>query len=281
MQTDAWAVTAPSYPTCQGDLVAEDAYFVELGDGRYRSTAHTTGPWDPGLQHGGPPSALIGRCLERTEPRDDMRLARISVEILGAVPVAELTVATRLTRPGKRVEMLEATVAAGGRDVLRATAWRISAEPGRAGLREHTHRPPGLPGGGPSASTFAGIDPFGYGESMEWRFAAGGFTEPGPAQVWARLRLAVVAGEEPSGWQRVLALADSGNGISGALPVQDWFFINPDLTVALQREPRGEWICMEAETAIADDGIGLAASDLSDESGWIGRGLQTLLVAPR
>lgn len=265
-------------------VVAEDepdAYFVDLGEGRFRSTAHTTGPWDPGLQHGGPPSALIGRCLERTEPREDMRIARVTVEILGAVPVAELAVATRLARPGKRVELLEASVSAGGRDVLRATAWRISAEPGRAAVREHTHRAPPLPTTGPSASTFAGIDPFGYTESMEWRFATGGFAVAGPAQVWARLRCGVVAGEEPTGWQRVLALADSGNGISGALPVPEWFFINPDLTVALHREPVGEWIAMEAETAIAGDGVGLAASDLSDQTGWIGRGLQTLLIAPR
>lgn len=68
--------------------VSEHAFFVDLGDGRFRSTSHTLGPWDPQLQHGGPPSALIGRCLERTEPREDMRLARVTVEILGAVPVA-------------------------------------------------------------------------------------------------------------------------------------------------------------------------------------------------
>ncbi|HVU73919.1 MAG TPA: thioesterase family protein [Mycobacteriales bacterium] len=262
--------------------MSEQAFFVDLGDGRFRSTRHTVGPWDPALQHGGPPSALIGRCLERTEPRDDMRLARVSVEILGAVPVAELTVSTRLARPGKRVEMLEASVSAGGRDVLRATAWRISAEPGRATPRPHTHAAPPLPDALRSVpATFAGTDPFGYGEASEWRFASGGFAEPGPARVWSRLQVQVVDGEEPSGWQRVLAVADSGNGISGALPVQEWFFINPDLTVALHREPVGEWVCMEAETAIDGAGIGLAASDLSDETGWLGRGLQTLLIARR
>jgi len=122
---------------------------------------------------------------------------------------------------------------------------------------------------------------FGYGEASEWRFAYGHFAEPGPAAVWSRLRVQVVEGEEPSGWQRVLAVADSGNGISGALPVREWFFINPDLTVALHREPVGEWIGMEAEAAIDDTGIGLAASDLSDETGWLGRGLQTLLIARR
>lgn len=261
--------------------MSEQAFFVDLGDGRFRSTEHTVGPWDPELQHGGPPAALLGRCFERTAPRDDLRLARVTLEILGAVPVADLTVTTRLARPGKRVEMLEASISSGGREVVRSTAWRISAEPGRAAPRGHTYVPPPIPPGAPSPSTFSAGGPFGYGEAMEWRFVHGGFAEPGPACVWARLRVGVVAGEEPSGWQRVLALADSGNGISGALPLQEWFFINPDLTVALHRDAIGEWICMEAQTVIDDAGIGLAASDIADERGWLGRGLQTLLVAPR
>ena len=260
--------------------VSEQAFFVDVGDGRFRSTKHTVGPWDPQLQHGGPPSALIGRCLERTEPRDDMRLVRVTVEILGAVPVAELTVSTRLARPGKRVEMLEANVSAGGRDVLRATAWRISAEPGRAAPIARDYVVPPRPDGA-NAALFAGLGLFGYGDASEWRFSAGGFAEAGPAKVWNRLRVAVVDGEEPSGWQRVLAVADSGNGVSSALPVTEWLFINPDLTVALHREPVGEWVCLDAATTIDESGIGIAASDLSDDDGWIGRGLQTLLVARR
>ena len=83
------------------------------------------------------------------------------------------------------------------------------------------------------------------------RFAAGGWDEPGPATVWTRLRVPVVAGEEPSRPQRVLAVADSANGVSAVLPFGDWLFINPELTVHLRRAARGEWICLDAETTIS------------------------------
>jgi len=127
----------------------------------------------------------------------------------------------------------------------------------------------------------AGLDEFGYGDAVEMRFAAGAWAQPGPATVWTRLRVGVVDGEEPTGLQRVLAIADSGNGVSGVLPLREWLYINPELTVHLRRRPHGEWICLDAETAISEGGAGLARSVLSDESGVVGAGAQSLLVMPR
>jgi acyl-CoA thioesterase len=79
----------------------------------------------------------------------------------------------------------------------------------------------------------------------------------------------------------VLAVADSGSGISWVLPFGDWLFINPELTVHVQREARGEWISLEAETTIAQGGTGLARSVLYDEHGPVAYGAQSLLVARR
>src|SRR5205814_1941321 len=80
---------------------------------------------------------------------------------------------------------------------------------------------------------------------------AGGFHRPGPARVWSRMRHPLVPDEEPSPLQRVLAVADSGNGLSGELDLSSWFFINPELTVHLHREAVGEWVCIEAATTSA------------------------------
>jgi hypothetical protein len=91
----------------------------------------------------------------------------------------------------------------------------------------------------------------------------------------------IVEGEEPSGLQRVLAVADSGNGISGTLDMRRWWFINPELTVHLAREPEGEWICLDARTSIEPGGAGLATSTLSDLRGPVARGAQTLYVGER
>ena len=105
--------------------------------------------------------------------------------------------------------------------------------------------------------------------------------KPASSAIWARMRYPLVPDEEPSPLERVLIVADSGNGISWELDIKRWLFINPELTVHLFREAAGEWICLDAQTAIAPGGAGLASSVLSDTGGPVGTGAQTLLIVPR
>jgi hypothetical protein len=116
--------------------------------------------------------------------------------------------------------------------------------------------------------------------AVEWRVASGSFAEPGPCTAWTRLRHPLVAGEAPSPLQRVLAVADSGNGLSGELGA-GWLFINCELTVHLHREVVGEWVCVDATTTISPGGAGLATTVLSDTGGAVGVGAQSLLVTSR
>ena len=125
-----------------------------------------------------------------------------------------------------------------------------------------------------------GWDLDGYMRAVEWRFARGAWDAPGPAAVWTRIRVPLVAGEPLSPLQRVVAVADSGNGVSRELELADWWFINVELTVHLLRPPRGEWICLDAATTIHAGGAATAMSVLSDDDGPVARGAQTLLVAP-
>jgi len=262
-------------------------FFEPLGGGRFLATPSTAGPWSPEHQHGGPPAALLGRALERCEPRDAMALARCTFEILGPVPVGEVEVSARVARPGRSVQLLEAELRAGGRVAMTVRAWRIrvagEATGAGAGAGAGGGGDPEAPPPRPSGATAApsGLDGFGYGQAVELRFASGGWHDPGPATVWTRLRVPVVPGEEPSGLQRVLAVADSGNGVSAVLPLDGWLFINPELTVHLRREARGEWICLDATTVISAGGTGLARSTLSDEEGVVAHGAQSLLVTRR
>jgi hypothetical protein len=121
----------------------------------------------------------------------------------------------------------------------------------------------------------------GYLSAIEWRAVRGGFTSPGPAVVWGRMRYPLVPDEDPSALERVLTLADSGNGASWELDIRRWLFINPELTVHLYREAVGEWICLDAQTAVSPGGAGLASSVISDVAGPVGVGAQSLLIAPR
>ena len=254
-------------------------FFEPLGDGRFLATPSTAGPWSPDHQHAGPPAALLGRTLERCEPREGMILARLTYEILGPVPVGEVEVAARVVRPGRSVELLEGELRAGGRAAISVRAWRtrVAAVPESAG--DGGARPPERPDRATDAPS--GLDGFGYGRAVEMRFAAGDWHDLGPATVWTRLRVPVVADEAPTGLQRVLAVADSGNGVSAVLPLDRWLFINPELTLHVRREASGEWICLDAATAIAAGGTGLARSTLSDEAGAVAHGAQSLLVTPR
>jgi hypothetical protein len=207
-----------------------------------------------------------------------MVFSRFTSEILHAVPVGELEVSSRVIRPGRSVELVEASLQAGGREVMRASAWRVLRAPvdGPSAPPDYDLLP--LPD---DAAPMPDQLESSYLRAVEWRPVRGGFLKPGPAAAWTRLRIPVVAGEKPSGLQRVMAVADSGNGISGVLDMNEWWFINPELTVHLERDPRGEWICLDAVTSIQPGGAGLATSVLSDLDGPVARGAQTLYVAPR
>ena len=259
-----------------------DSFYVPVGNGTWRATAHTTGPWDERFQHGGPPSALMGRAIQHCGPRDDMIVSRFTCEILGAIPVGDVEVQARVVRPGRSVEFLEAVATVGGRDVARASAWRVlrtTSETVLPPADPPPELPPELPSHAVRGAPEGWID--GYLSAIEWRPVRGHFADPGPATVWARLRYPLVADEETGPLERVLAVADSGNGLSGELNITEWNFINPELTVHLHREAAGEWICLDAQTAISAGGAGLATSVLSDTSGRLGVGAQSLLISRR
>jgi hypothetical protein len=235
----------------------------------------TRGPWDPGAQHAGPPSAVLGRAIERCEPREGMRVGRITIEILGPVPLAPLAVEASVVRPGRRVELLEASLAGPAGEVMRASAWRVAA----GDLRVDSDPPPPGPEHGRDRDFFPTGQELGYHTAMEYRFVRGGFLEPGPALVWMRMLGPLVEGEEPSPLERLLVVADVGNGVSAVLDWREFLFINTELTVHLLRPPDTEWVGVDAVTHL--DGVGLAESALWDERGRVGRAAQTLLVRPR
>lgn len=263
--------------------------FYEPAAGGFTATELTRGPWDGASQHAGPPAALLGREIERLPgvgvAPDDRIVGRVTFEILAPVPIGPMRVEAKVVRPGRRVDMVEATLSDGaGRPLVRARAWRLLRRevelPGPLPIRDRPAPPP--PEGLPEADEFfpTGYE-VGYHTGMEYRFAEGSFTESGPGIVWMRMRHPLVSGEDPSPLQRVLIVADSGNGISSTLDYRRYLFINVDLTVHLHRMPAGEWVCLDSVTVPEATGVGLTDTVLFDESGPIGLAAQTLLVAGR
>jgi Thioesterase-like superfamily len=259
--------------------VPTDAFFKRADD-VFHPTPATAGPWDPGLQHGGPPAALLGAALEATLPRAGTRIAHFALEFLSAVPLAPMRVTTEVVRPGKKIELLAATAAIAGRPVLRASAWRLAVEAARSPEVNQREPPPPMPDAA-ETRLFPDAPSFGYGEALEWRFAEGGFHLLGPATVWTRLRVDVVEGEPVSALGRTLAMVDSANGISAELAPRAFLFVPVNLTVSLARAPEGEWVGMSAKTSIAGEGVGTTHARLFDARGYFGESLQTLFVEKR
>jgi Acyl-CoA thioesterase C-terminal domain/Acyl-CoA thioesterase N-terminal domain len=259
-----------------------EAFYEKSGDG-FLATELTRGPWDPGAQHAGPPSGLLGRELERVPGGEGFQVARVVFEILRPVPIGEVRVEAELVRPGRSVQMLEASLTGeDGEKLIVARAWRIrTSELEIPDDVVTTPPPPPGPDKGDVPGFFETGQSVGYHTAMEWRSVGGGFLEPGPATVWMRMGCELVAGETPTPLQRTLVAADVGNGISAVLDWRRFVFINVDLTVHLERMPEGEWVCVDAVTLPQRNGVGTAESVLSDERGRIGRAAQALLISER
>lgn len=261
--------------------VADKAFYRRAGDGCFVSTAATAGPWSAGTQHGGPPSALLGRALEECAPREGFRVARVTLELPRPVPVGDLCVSAWMVRSGGRTELLEGELLANDRVVMRARAWRLPHSPSDTPALQPAPPVFALPEIQPP-HTMKGAHLDGYIAAMEWRFPPdAGFDTPGPGQAWARQRIPLIEGEPDSPLTRALTLADSSWAVAFELDHVSKLVINNDVTVALHRDPVGQWLGIRSDTAASPHGSGVASGVLHDEAGECGRILQTLLIASR
>jgi acyl-Coa thioesterase superfamily protein/acyl-CoA thioesterase superfamily protein len=255
------------------------AFYLQDGPDRFLSQPSTAGPWGPDSQHGGPPAALLGRAIEGLVPDGSRTVGRVTIELLGPVPVGPLRVSATEVRPGRSVSLVEATLYDEQRDrpVARAAAWLFPATedgPGKVAPLPHG------PADGeekPRPASWSG----GYLDAVEWRWIVGAVGEPGPGVVWMRPPSELVAGEPISPLQRLLACVDSASGASACLDPADWGFLNTELTVHVLRPPVGDWVCLDATTTLGPGSVGLATSSVHDELGLVARSAQALLVVPR
>jgi hypothetical protein len=257
------------------------AYYLARGDGRYEPTTATESPWDRTAQHGGPPTALLAHAIDDVVD-DTMRIGRISVDFLGPIPLREVTIDVSVIRPGRRVRLSEARMSVEGYVAVIARAWHIATGERPPSLGEDQTAPPPIPSVTENEEFYKGIDSeWGYGRSIDWRFTRGGFDRFGAADFWTRVRVPLIDGVALTGQDRVLIAADSANGLSLSLPIEEWFSIPPTMTTTLLRPPEGEWVHLSCRTHLSIDGIGLAHADLFDETGFVGEVAQPLLVQKR
>jgi acyl-coenzyme A thioesterase PaaI-like protein len=256
-----------------------DAVFIHDG-ATFEATELARGPWSPDSLHGGAPAALLMRAFEGLDG-SGLAIARVTYEFVRPVPLGHLHVDAEVVRPGRRVQLMEGAIRTpGGTEVVRARALRVMAAHSDAPRTAQQPPPPGPEGGTENDYVSAHGATFAR-DALEIRFVEGAFYEVGPATAWFRLRKPIVAGERPSALQRLAAAGDFGNGIAATLPWNEYMFINPDLTLYIDRPPAGDWIGLESRMIVATEGIGNAESVLYDRTGRIGRAVQSLLVVRR
>ncbi len=252
--------------------------YVQVDDDTFDATDLTIGPWSDDAQHGGPPAALLARAVERAGSIVGGQASRLAFDILGPVPVGRVHLDTRVLRPGRRVELVEATLDAGDRPLMRVTAWRTrtaDGEPGPAGTAPHT------PDDGTPGDLRFFRREVAYHRALDWRVVHGDFMTPGPAAAWTRPLCTLVDGEPITPLEHLLVMTDASSGVSSVLDWATTSFANIDLVVALRRPPTGEWLATDAATHLGGTGTAQCFAALYDADGLVGRSSQTLLVERR
>ena len=239
------------------------------------------GPWNPQHLHGGPICGALARAIEACESPVAMRVARMTVEMTRAVPIAPFSVSADVTRAGRRIQQIDARIAADGQTLVRATALRVrvAERDGEIAIPIDEPVPMRAPGPPRDPETIR-LFPPGFIRSLEFmrtRLA----TREQDGVIWARLLLPLVEGEPLTPFVRLATLCDFASGTGNALDFTSFTSINPDLSLHVLREPRGEWIGITARSGIEADGIGQSHATLFDAEGPVARALVSLLVERR
>jgi hypothetical protein len=242
----------------------------------FEPTDYTRSNWSPEIQHGSPPLALLTKSIEGLLDGSDLRIGRLSLEILGAIPVVPVAVSARIERPGKRISLLAAEMTplepATARPVARVTAWAL-AKNDTSDVASNRY-PPLLEGETvPLEKGWWNVG--GYVPGIEWRRQ---HTDPADAAVfWLSPKVNLVDDEETTGTQRLAMVVDSANGVGTVLD-STFAYMNTDTVVHLHRLPTGCDFGVRARASIGPDGIGVTNAEIFDRTGFVGTSAQTLLI---
>ncbi len=241
----------------------------------YRPSKHAQGAWNEKEQHMGPATGVICAELERFQIREDMRFGRISLDIYGMIYLTDFKITTQCIRPGRTIELIESKFEANGRICIVARAWRMLTEDTRPvkGIEDASMpKAADLPYWN-GMSIWGG----GYIQSISQHIKKGKH-RPGKGQVWISSPLAMVEGQTPSAFVKLMGLVDTMNGVVVRREEFDYMFPNLDLQLHLYRMPEGTWLGMDVQQQFGVDGIGLTSAVLHDEKGSFGHAEQILTL---
>ncbi|WP_368648525.1 thioesterase family protein [Castellaniella ginsengisoli] len=253
-----------------------DAFYVRSGETEFLSTLHAQGAWQPGEQHLAAAAGLVLAEAERRLPSDKL-VSRVSFDVLGVIHSGPFSIDVRLMRPGRSIELIEATMRHGDQVSIQARIWRLAASDTAAVQGgEWTPLPP------PEAMQpwlFSDVWGGGFIASLEAR--RGAQARPGRGQSWIRTPYPLVAGEIDPPVAGFAKLIDTANGLAVRADPRAVFFANVDLTVHFTRQPVAGWVGFDTRVSFGPSGLGETFSVLSDRVGPVGTAAQSLTVRLR
>jgi hypothetical protein len=252
-------------------------YFRRTGPSTFAPTEHVSGGWSATEQHVAPAFGLLTHLVEadRDARRDDgLLIGRLAFDVLGTIPVEEVTLGVEVRRPGRTIELVEATLSHAGRPAVLLRAWLMA--PGETASVAGSDLPRI-----PPSDTMTDWDP-----TTVW---PGGFIaaatvrreedRPGRARYWVRSDVPLL--DEPvSPTAQAVRLFDIANGMTVREPPSVVGFPNLDLTAHLFREPHGDEVGFDTTVSFGPDGRGVTSSVLHDGNGPFGTLAQLLTVRP-
>ena len=256
--------------------------YNQSGQG-FEPTALAASPWHPDLLHGASVAALFAWHLARWgQQHPEMRLTRMSLDLLRPVPRAALTMTRKMIRDGQRLKLVGFDLHAGERLVARGeTLWQRMRE---VPLPDYAPRPEPPPAGPDALADFsiqAMLDAKGLSipEGFHSHVCVRPLTpwnEQGQSTAWVHWPHAIVDDQPVTPLEQVCLLSDLGNG-TGQLNFGNRIgAINADIGLSLFRYPVSAWIALSSRALFSADGIGVVRSSVYDENGEIGCILQSV-----
>ncbi len=253
--------------------MTKPSFYQRVGD-LYEPTHLARSPWEKGKQNGVGLGGLAVSLIEQVPAPVPMATARLTIDIMGAVPHALTEGRTRVVREGKRLQLVESELLVDGRVGARASALRARIAETPVYSEQRTWPAP------ETVEPCRFMDERAFGGAMETRMVSGTVGTTGPKALWVRFGHEHVAGTPLSPLVRAASLADFGGGLGTMLDRREWTSANIDIAVHMVREPEGEWLLCDAATF--SDGLGFARSDMviADQRGPFAHAHQILFVAP-
>lgn len=264
---------APNHHLGHAGGTCPAAFFVRRGADRFVSTLHAQGAWQPGEQHLAPAAGLVLAEVERRLPGSKL-VSRASFDVLGVIESGEFTIETRMVRPGRSIELVEAGMRHGDRTSIRARIWRLA---GSDTLEVQGCEFDALPS--PESMpplAFSSVWGGGFIASLEARQESA--ARPGRGRSWLRTRYPLVEHEADPPVAGFLKLVDAANGLVVRAPPGRVFFANVDLTVHFFRAPEAGWVGFDTRVNFGPTGLGETLTVLSDRHGPVGTAAQSLTV---